>query len=83
MSKTFSLISTAMVCLANGDAKTKASFPGIGFLTFDDIDLVISRLRRSYLTPVIAGSIRVADVFACRIFDIDRDVVLITDLGRA
>jgi hypothetical protein len=75
MSKTFSLNSLAIVCLANGDAKTKASFPGIGFLTFDDIDLVISRLRRSYLTPVIAGSVGVAYIVACWIFDIDRDVV--------
>ena len=83
MSKTFSLISMAVVCLANRDAKMKASFPGVGLLAFDNGDLIISRVGWRYLTPVIAGSIRVADVFACGIFDIDRDVVRITDLGRA
>lgn len=83
MSKTFSLISMVIVCLVNCDPKTKATFPGVGLLAFDNGDLIISRVGWRYLTPIIAGSIRVADVFACRIFDIDRDVVLITDLGRA
>ena len=83
MSKTFSLITMAIVCLVNCDPKTKATSPGVGLLAFDNSDLVISRVGWRYLTPVIAGSVGVAYIFACWIFDIDRDVVRITDLVRA